>query len=45
MEWSTILGLVLGILGAYGTLERIAQWLVRKSKLWRYRGHPHHPTA
>ena len=38
MEWSTILGLGLGILGAYGTLERIAQWLVRKSKPWRYRG-------
>ncbi len=38
MEWPAILSLVLGILGAYGTLERIALWLVRKSKPWRYRG-------
>lgn len=38
MEWHTVLGLVLGILGAYGTLERIALWLIRKSKPWRYRG-------
>ena len=38
MERHTVLGLVLGFLGAYSMLERIAQWLVRKSKPWRYRG-------